>query len=475
MGLHQSQVQKQQHKILPAQIQLQRIFQMNDAELDQMIAEQLADNPMLEQETEDNIAQEKCKQEETLDFRNENEYAEDDLSQAIDPQYAAHYSKGDSFFSVQEHKDFRDELKKQYRQEFKSENEYPIADYFIDSLNHYGMFDNSMENICDDLSFQLSTWIEKDLVALILERIQGLEPPGIGARNHRECFLLKLRRCDQHKASVQQATQLIRDLYPELCSGNLDLITKKLNIGKGALAEVLQLLASLGTRPFVETGELRETTQYIHPDFLIHIKEDILVITLTRQRSDYLFINSSWQDSIDVKTWTKNHSSAREVQNKRAAAQWLINAIKERETNMLKIMKCIIGIQSDYFQEGDILLLKPMTLKDVAQKTNLDISTVSRVISERYAETFFGIIKIKQLFSEGLALTQGSSVISNKAVLQLILQLIEKEDKSNPLQDKQLVKILVASGIKIARRTVTKYREKLKIPTSFIRKGKLAS
>jgi len=230
---------------------------------------------------------------------------------------------------------------------------------------------------------------------------------------------------------------------------------------------ILKLLASLKTRPLVENDSTVNPLKYITPDFIIRMTEDELEVSLIRQRSGDLYINNSWLNSVHENSHVEKNTK-QYMQNKLQSAQWFISAIKERETNMLKIMRCIISLQRDYFQEGDIMLLKPMILKDIAERTNLDISTVSRVISNKYAETPFGTIFLKKLFSEGLPDKEGTSV-SNKVIQKIIEEMVETEDKKNPYTDQQIAALLTEKGYVIARRTVAKYREQLQIPIAMYR------
>jgi RNA polymerase sigma-54 factor len=232
---------------------------------------------------------------------------------------------------------------------------------------------------------------------------------------------------------------------------------------------ILKILSSLRTRPSVSNDSGINPSKYVMPDFFVRISEGKPEISLRRQFSADLFINKSWMEMVihsDGQQSEKNNEKY--FRNKLQSAHWFISAIRERETNMLKIMHCIAEMQMDYFQEGDIMQLKPMILKNVAEKTDLDISTVSRIISNKYAETPFGMVALKKVFSEGLHDAEGS-IVSNKVVQKVIEEIIEKEDKKNPHTDQQIGKILLKRGYVLARRTVAKYREQLNIPIAIYR------
>ena len=470
MGLNQTQVQKQQQKILPQQIQLLNIFHLNDQQLDQLINDELLDNPLLEQNAnETETVVDKKSKEEIQDYMGLDEYMYDDIPDYKTEYY--NYVPSETPFPVAASgkADFREDLKNQYRQQHLTEEEYVIADYLVDSLNDDGMLDQDIESVCEYLSFSLKMWLEKKDIETILEKIQQLEPAGIGARNLQECFLLKLMRLNQKRPDIKKATCLVKDYFQELYAGNFETIRKNLELDDDELKIILKLLASLKTKPLIENESGINPSKYITPDFMISVEDDEPEISLIRQRSGDLYINKSWMDNIQNAENSHTEKEARQyMRNKLMSAQWFINAIKERETNMLKIMKCIVDIQRDYFQDGDIMLLKPMILKDVAERTKLDISTVSRVISNKYAETHFGTIFLKKLFSEGLPDKEGIS-ISNKVIQKIIEEIIENEDKKNPYTDQQIAGILTKRGYTIARRTVAKYREQLHIPMALHR------
>ena len=470
MGLNQTQLQKQQQKILPQQIQLLNIFHLNDQQLDQMINDELLDNPLLEQNySEPETESEKNPKDEVQDYMGLDEYVYDDI-----PDYKTEYNNyisSDSPMPVAASgkTGFREDLKNQFRQQNQIGKEYTIADYLIDSLNENGMMDQDMDSICEYLSFSLKIWVETTDIEAILHKIQELEPAGVGARNLQECFMLKLKRMNQKRPDVKKAVCLVRDHFHELYAGNLEIIRRNLDIDDEELKIILKLLASLKTRPLIENDNGINPSKYITPDFMITMEDGEPEISLIRQRSGDLYINKSWMDTIQNNDSPNTEKETKQyMRNKLQSAQWFINAIKERETNMMKIMKTIVDIQRDYFQEGDIMLLKPMILKDVAEITNLDISTVSRVISNKYAETPFGTIFLKKLFSEGLPDKEGA-IISNKVIQKIIEDIIDNEDKKSPYTDQQIAGILIRRGYKIARRTVAKYREQLHIPMAMHR------
>jgi RNA polymerase sigma-54 factor len=249
----------------------------------------------------------------------------------------------------------------------------------------------------------------------------------------------------------------------------MDKIKANLKIDEEELKIVLTLISTLKMRPVCELQEGVSTNQNILPDFIVTRSNDSIEVQLYRQRSESLNINSTWKEMAENNAKvTTDKSAVQYIKNKLQSAQWFIHAVQQRESTMLKIMRSIVNLQHEYFQTGDINLLKPMILKNVAELVGVDISTVSRITCNKYAETPFGLILLKDLFTEGIANEKGQ-VISNRVIQSAIEEVIQNEDKHNPYTDQQLVKILSQKGFSVARRTVAKYREQLQIPVSHVR------
>ena len=299
---------------------------------------------------------------------------------------------------------------------------------------------------------------------------QELEPAGIGARSIGEGLLLQLRRMNNKRPDVKMAIRLLEEHFADLGSRNMDRIMAHLNIEDDELKIVLQLLASLKMKPVTEGTESFQANHQIMPDFIITMDGDDLEVALYRQRSANLHINQSWIEN--VKTSEENthtdKATRQYLRNKLNAAQWFVSAIKQRESTMLKVVRAIVNLQYEYFREGDVKLMKPMILKNIAEMVGVDISTVSRITCNKYVSTPFGTLLLKDLFTEGIINQQGQT-ISNRVIQTAIEEVIESEDKQKPYTDQQLVAILSEKGFSIARRTVAKYRELLQIPVAQMR------
>jgi RNA polymerase sigma-54 factor len=468
--LQQNLVQKQETKILPQQIQLLNLFHLNTLELEHRIEQELEDNPFLEKkEDEEDAKGDKCTKEQVQDFQDWDEYGYDDI-----PDYKMEYSnylpdEEKTFSPMKAATDFREDLKKQYRLCCNDVEETLLADYLIDSLSDNGLLEIPLDKVAEEYSFANKIWLEGEDFEKILEKLQKLDPIGIGARSICECLLLQLKAMNGKRPDVQKAICLLQDHYQDLRNRNMDKIMECLQLEEDELKIILELVSSLKMKPVAEVQEGSTPNAHIIPDFLIVQEGDYLEVSLYNQRSSSLFISREWKEIVaDSQKNKKDAAAAQYLKNKYQSAQWFVSAIRQREGTMLRIMKAIVNMQYEYFREGDIKLLKPMILKNIADKTGVDISTVSRITCNKYVDTPFGMILLKDLFTEGIINEKGEA-ISNRVIQVAIEDAIEKEDKKNPYTDQQLVAILAQKGFSIARRTVAKYREILQIPVAQMR------
>ena len=469
--LKQVQTQKQQHTILPQQIELLNLFHLNTLELEQRIQDELSENPALEElASGDETGADKCTKEVVQDFQNWEEYGYDDI-----PDYKTEYNNYINTEKVPEKPiaeipDFRDELKKQCRFLEIPEDKFYLFDFLIDSLNENGFLEQDLDELASEISFKRKTWIEPEELAAALLLIRELEPIGAGCRSVQEFMLLQLKKMNTKRPDVRMAISLLEDHFSDLRSCNLDKLRKQLGLEDDEIRIVLNLLAHLSTRPFNPANSVLQANPSILPDFIVIDEGDSLELALYRQRSSNLHISQSWMEMVQqtAQNASMERSTKQYLRSKLSSAQWFINAIQQRENNMLKIMRAILDMQYEYFKYGDILLLRPMKLKDIADKVKVDISTVSRLTCNKYAETPFGTILLKDLFTEGIVNQEGTN-ISNRVIQNIISEVIETEDKKAPYTDRQLVAILAGKGYSIARRTVAKYRELMNIPVAQVR------
>jgi RNA polymerase sigma-54 factor len=468
--INQHLAQKQRLKILPQQIQLLNFFHLNTLELEQRIQQELEENPLLEDQKNDfDTEVEKFNKDSVQDYQDWEEFIYDDI-----PDYKAEYGNflhNDKLPErpiVSTH-DYRGSLKQQFKLLSEDETEIELAEFIIDSLNDCGLMEQPLDSLAEDFSFKKNKWIEADALLDVLRKVQQLEPVGIGARSIKECLLIQLSRMNTKRPDVKTAIRLLEEHFADLHHRNMDRIKSHLKIDEEELKIVLTLISTLKMRPISELQEGVSTNQNILPDFIVTRNADSIEVQLYRQRSESLNINAAWKEMAENNAKvTTDKSAVQYIKNKLQSAQWFIHAVQQRESTMLKIMRSIVQLQHDYFLTGDINLLKPMILKNVAEMVGVDISTVSRITCNKYAETPFGLILLKDLFTEGIANEKGQ-VISNRVIQSAIEEVIQNEDKHNPYTDQQLVKILSQKGFSVARRTVAKYREQLQIPVSHVR------
>lgn len=468
--LNQHLAQKQRLKILPQQIQLLNFFHLNTLELEQRIQQEIEDNPLLDDQKNDfDTDVEKFNKDSVQDYQDWEEFVYDDI-----PDYKAEYG---SFLHndklperpITNSFDYRSSIKEQYKLIADDPAEIELAEFIIDSLSDSGLMEQSLEAVAEDISFKRNKWVEAEKLIPILKKIQSLEPVGIGATSIKECLLVQLYRLNTKRPDVKMAVRLLEEHFADLHHRNMDKIKAHLKIDEEELKIVLTLISSLKMKPVCELQEGVNTNQNILPDFVITRNAENIEVQLYRQRSESLTINNNWREMAENNSKvTTDKSALQYLKNKLQSAQWFIHAVQQREGTMHKIMRSIVQLQHDYFITGDINQLKPMILKNVAEMVGVDISTVSRITCNKYAETPFGLLLLKDLFTEGITNEQGQ-VISNRVIQSAIEDIIEGEDKHNPYTDQQLVKILSEKGFSVARRTVAKYREQLQIPVSHVR------
>ena len=342
-----------------------------------------------------------------------------------------------------------------------------MAEYVIDILNSQGLMDKPLDEVVDDLSFLKQTLIDEEKIKHAISIVQTLDPIGLGACSVQECLLIQLRSMNQKRPDIRCALKLVEHHYNDLMHRQFEKIHHALNIDEEELRIILNFIGTLKFYPVAENVSDFEPKTTIIPDFIITRFGDSIQVNLYSTKANSVFVNQSLFEQLAQQS-NKDRGATQYVKSKLQSAQWFVNAVKQREETMMKIMQCIVQLQMDYFMEGDIRLLKPMVLRNVADKSGLDISTVSRITSNKYADTHFGLLYLKDLFSEGIADKKGE-VISNKVIQSVIEEAIASEDKRHPYTDQQLVNILSSKGYNIARRTVAKYREQMRIPIAQIR------
>jgi RNA polymerase sigma-54 factor len=484
--LKQSLQQKLQQKLSPQQIQLMKLLQVPAIALEQRIKEELEANPVLEEgqelvEDPDDTDHDAAEREEPKDEMEKalEDFDFDEYSDDYIPEYktkANNYSADDEVKSapVVFQDSFLDQLEAQLGFLNLSEDETLLARTLIGNLDDNGYLGRELDSIVNDLAFTQGVYTSKEELEEILEQIQEFDPAGIGARDLNECLLLQLKRKDQTNPAIALATRLFEKDFDAFAKKHYHKLTEKYNISDEELKEVIAEITKLNPKPGGSIGGNKVSNQAIIPDFILTHVDGEPRVALTSSNMPELRISKDYRAML--KTYSEGGKPSKEeqkglyfVKQKIDSAKWFIDAIRQRQNTLLSTAEAIVDYQRDFFIDGDETQLKPMILKNIAERINLDISTVSRVVNSKYIQTPFGTFLLKNLFSESLSTSTGEEV-STLEVKRILQDLIEQEDKKRPLTDEKLAALLQAKNYNIARRTVAKYREQLNIPVGRLRK-----
>ncbi len=473
--------QKLLQKLSPQQIQVIKLLEIPAIQLEQRIKKELEENPVLEL-TGDSPSEETDEQEDHSAGETDNdEFSLEDYMDDDDiPEYrlsSNNYSKDDKQidipFSVGT--SFHESMNEQLGLTNLTETQKKLAEYIIGNIDDDGYLRRDLASISDDLAFNVNMDVPEQELEKILRVIQDFDPAGVGARDLRECLLLQIRR-KKETAPAILATDILRDSFDEFTRKHYDKITRKHEITeeqlKNAVGEILKLNPKPGSS---YSNPLSKSNQVIVPDFILENNDGELQLSLNQRNVPDLKMSSTYLDM--VRSYNQNRKSISRdqkeallfVKQKMDSAKWFIDAIRQRHQTLLLTMSEIIELQKEYFQDGDETKLKPMILKDIADRTGLDISTISRVSNSKYIQTHFGIFPLKYFFSEGMQKDTGEEV-STREIKKILEECISGENKHRPLTDDKLTQILKEKSYPIARRTVAKYREQLGIPVARLRK-----
>lgn len=487
--LKQTLQQKLLQKLSPQQIQFIKLLQVPTVSLDARIKEELEENPALEDMSlvnmNDPVEEYPDRDPEESSLSDENyegeadEFNVDDYLQNDDTKDYSDYSgssddddeKREMPIALQS--SFFENLQQQLGLLVLSDKDYLIGQQIIGSLDDDGYLRRPISSLIDDMAFSQNVIAEESEVLDMLKLIQGFDPAGIGARDLQECLLIQLRKKDQDSEIIKKAILIIENHLDEFTKKHYDKLEKSLGLNSETLKEIIQEILKLNPKPG-DSGNVAEKQLQVIPDFHISNQDGVLHLTLNSKNAPELRVSRSYQEMFDHydKTSQKDKKMKEAVQfvkQKLDSAKWFIDAIKQRQQTLLRTMNAIMNYQYDYFLTGDDKLLKPMILKDIADRINMDISTVSRVANSKYVQTEFGTFLLKSFFSEAIQTDSGEEV-SNKEVKKILEECIANEDKRKPLADEKLTEILKEKGYTIARRTVAKYREAMNIPVARLRK-----
>jgi len=477
--LKQSLQQKLAQKLSPQQIKLMKLIQLPTIELEQKVKEELEENPAIEEVTErtdpSEIEDYDAREEQTIDTQeiNIDEYLSDDET----PRYrlvANNVSpdQEDKSIPVAMGVSSIEILEKQLALRDLDDHQYQIGLFLIGCVNDNGYIRREFSAIVDDLAFTQNIVTNEQEVLRVLEVVQDFEPTGIGARNLQECLQIQLKK-KSTTDPIELAREIVSGHFNALSKKHYDKLLSRLSVTEELLKKSLKEISKLNPKPGAFGSS--KVVQHIIPDFRISIVEGQLDLTMNTGMIPELRINSSFKDLLQSYKETNNVKDRERkdavlfVKQKLDSAKWFIDAIRQRHHTLMLTMSAIMNFQEDYFLTGDERALKPMILKDIAEKVGMDISTVSRVANSKYLDTPYGTFLIKYFFSESMKNNQGEDV-STKEIKMILDEVVQNEDKTQPLTDAKLMSLLKEKGYSIARRTVAKYREQLGIPVARLRK-----
>ncbi|WP_108821482.1 RNA polymerase factor sigma-54 [Dysgonomonas sp. Marseille-P4361] len=484
MALKQQLQLKQQQKLSPLQMQVIKLTELPVIELEERIKQELEDNPALEEGLEplegSSEYDDDFSPEEDTNISQEDIALGDYMNDEDIPDYQIR-SGNKQASGVQEEIPFsvasslHEFLLEQLGVCSLNEKDKKIGEYIIGNIDESGYLDRSLPAISDDLIFQQNIDVSVPKLEEVLLVIQDFEPAGIGARNLQECLLLQLKR-KNISTTVSNAIEIISNYFDEFSKRHYDKIMKQVGLDEAQLKDVIQEITTLNPKPGNSWGDSLSTTlNTIIPDFIVESYNGELFLSLNNRNVPDLRVSREYADLLKGYAGNKSSMSSDSknaaifVKQKLDSARWFIDAIKQRQDTLQRTMQAILDMQYDFFLTGDEAQLRPMILKDVAERTGYDISTISRVSNSKYVQTNFGIYPLKYFFSESMQTDSGEE-ISSREVKAILKECIDNEDKRKPLTDDKLSDILKEKGYIIARRTVAKYREQLNIPVARLRK-----
>ena len=468
MAISQRQIQKQVQTLSPQQIQMIKLLELPAIQLEQRVKQEIEENIVLEEE--------ELKEDDGEQISVDDYLREDDT-----PGYKAlinNYSKDDKQRPVNltEGLSLQEYLMEQLRYRNLKEEERKVTEFLIGSIDEDGYLRRDMESISDDIAFSLGIEYSVEELERLLSFIHQLEPAGIGARNLQECLLLQMNQRRIDTPAKRMALKILSSHFEEFVKKHYEKLMLRLNISEDEFREAIEEIKHLSPKPgnLYSDGSF-DTAPYIIPDFTIDYHDGQFDLSLNSYNIPEVKINRRYVEMIremvssDGFVSEKDKEAIQFVKSKIDSAKWFISAIKQRHDTLMRTMEEILNFQKEYFKDGDKSKLRPMILKDIADRAGLDVSTISRVVNSKYAQTHFGIILLKSLFSEAMQ-TESGEIVSSYEIKNILQKCIDEEDKRHPLTDETLMNILNDKGYCIARRTVAKYREMLDIPVARLRK-----
>ncbi|MEP7237965.1 MAG: RNA polymerase factor sigma-54 [Ferruginibacter sp.] len=493
MALSQGLYQKQLQKLSPQQIQLMKLLQVPTAQLEERIKEEIEENPALEEAEDGHETEYDENKDEFTDTDTEepemdgsvDEYDNIDISEYVkegDDEVGDYKLRDSNYPEIDENRvipikvesGFNELMIEQLGMLTIDEHQKKVALQIIGNLDDDGYLRREFSAIVDDLAFRQNISTTEEEIAELVLQIQQFDPPGIAARNLQECLLLQLERKLHEGKHVEMAIKVLEKYFEEFTKKHYEKIQRGFDLNDDQLREVINQIVKLNPKPAGSVGESSRAESYVVPDFFIYNNAGKLELTLNNKNAPDLRISEGYRDMLkEYDRGSKKDKRQKEavifIKQKIDAAKWFIDAIKQRHNTLLNTMESIMNYQREFFISGEETDLRPMILKHIAEDTNLDISTVSRVANSKFVQTEFGTYRLKFFFSESLQTDSGEEV-STREVKKILSDIIEAEDKKHPYSDEKLTEMLQEKGYNIARRTVAKYREQLNISVARLRK-----
>jgi RNA polymerase sigma-54 factor len=483
--LKQSLQQKLLQKLSPQQIQMIKLLELPTLQLEQRIKKELEENPALDEgqdEEEDVLSDVDQNENEDDDSKDDDEFSLEDYMEDDDdtPAYKLttnNTSKDDDHKEIpySAAKSFHEHLSEQLMMKELTDREKLLAVYLIGNIDDDGYLRRELDAVVDDIAFSQNLETSVEELQNVLEVVKELDPAGIGAQSLQECLILQLERKENQNVNVKTAKKILLECFDEFTKKHYPKIMSKCSLNDVELKSAVDVILKLNPKPGSSFGEPQtRSIQAIVPDFILDIQSNKIEISLNSRNAPELKINKSFAQMLNEYASTKNSGRSNKdavvfIKQKIDSAKWFIDAIIQRQNTLLFTMNAIADFQKEFFLSGDETNLKPMILKDIAEITGLDISTISRVANSKYVSTPYGNYSLKYFFSEGMQTDTGEEV-STREIKQILKDCIGAENKSKPLTDDKLAEILKSKGYQIARRTVAKYREQLDIPVARLRK-----
>lgn len=479
--LKQNLQQKLLQKLSPQQIQMIKLLELPTLQLEQRIKKELEENPALEEGSEDedkyqDEPQDSQEKDSDDEFSIEDYISDDDDTPAYKLS-TNNYSKDDDQIEMpySASKSFHEHVKDQLRLKSISEKQLFLAEFIIGNIDEDGYLRRELDEIADDIAFSKNVEVSEEDLEEVLFIIHELDPPGVGARSLQECLIIQIKRKENKTEDVILAKKILENSFNEFTKKHFSKILTKCNCNEDELKTAFEIILKLNPKPGSSYGEPQAiNNQSIIPDFILEINEGKIEVSLNSRNTPELKISNNYSHLLSSLTKESKANKTEKdaaifIKQKLDSAKWFIDAIKQRHNTLLLTINAIVEFQKGFFLEGDESLLKPMILKDIAEVTDLDISTISRVASSKYVQTPYGNYLLKHFFSEGMQ-TESGEEVSTREIKHILKECVANESKKKPLTDEKLSVILKEKGYRIARRTIAKYREQLGIPVARLRK-----